>query len=121
MYAKLPYDPKRDLSFISQVCTGQLVLAVNPQKVPAKTVKEFIAWAQQHKGAVTYGSYGVGSTAHLMGAYMSQTHKLDMTHAPYKGESLMVQDLIGGQIDWAIGTVGMMAQYLQNGRCARWR
>ncbi|CAG2160156.1 Bug family tripartite tricarboxylate transporter substrate binding protein [Cupriavidus numazuensis] len=116
LYAKLPYDAKRDLSFISQVCTGQLVFAVNPQKVPAKTVKEFIAWAQQHKGAVTYGSYGVGSSAHLMGSYLSQTQKLDMTHAPYKGESLMIQDLIGGQIDWAIGTVGVMAPYLQNGR-----
>ncbi len=116
LYAKVPYDVKRDLSFISQICTGQPVLAVNPQKVPAKTVKAFIAWAQQHKGAVAYGSYGVGSAAHLMGAYLSQSNKLDMAHVPYKGESQMVQDLIGGQIDWAIGTAGVMAPYLQSGR-----
>ncbi|NOV24253.1 tripartite tricarboxylate transporter substrate binding protein [Cupriavidus necator] len=116
LYAKVPYDVKRDLSLISQICTGQLVLAVNPQKVPVKTVKEFIAWAQQRKGTVTYGSYGVGSAGHLMGAYLSQANKLEMTHAPYKGESPMVQDLIGGQIDWAMGSVGVMAPYLQSGR-----
>lgn len=116
MYAKVPYDVRRDLTFVSQICTGQLVLAVNPQKVPAKTVKEFMAWAQQHKGSVTYGSYGVGSAAHLMGSYFSESNRLDMTHVAYKGESPMVQDLIGGQLDWAIGTVGVMAPHIQNGR-----
>lgn len=116
LYSKVPYDPKRDLTFISQICTGQLVLAVNPQKVPAKTVKEFIAWAQQRKGNVTYGSYGVGSAGHLMSAYLNQANRLEMTHAPYKGESPMVQDLIGGQLDWAIGTAGVMGPYLQSGR-----
>ncbi|MDQ0141250.1 Bug family tripartite tricarboxylate transporter substrate binding protein [Cupriavidus necator] len=116
LYAKVPYDVKRDLTFISQLCTGQLVLAVNPQKVPAKTVKEFIAWAQQRKGTVTYGSYGVGSAGHLMSAFLSASNKLDMTHAPYKGESSMVQDLIGGQLDWAIGSAGVLAPYLHGGR-----
>ncbi|MCY1227869.1 hypothetical protein D9M69_133670 [compost metagenome] len=116
MYAKVPYDVRRDLTFVSQICTGQLVLAVNPQKVPAKTVKEFMAWAQQHKGSVTYGSYGVGSAAHLMGSYFSESNRLDMTHVAYKGEAPMVQDLIGGQLDWAIGTVGVMAPHIQNGR-----
>ncbi|MGO4332743.1 Bug family tripartite tricarboxylate transporter substrate binding protein [Cupriavidus sp. 2TAF22] len=116
MYSKVPYDVKRDLSFVSQICTGQLVLAVNPQKVPAKTVKEFVAWAQQHKGSVTYGSYGVGSAAHIMGSYFSESNRLDMTHAAYKGEAPMVQDLIGGQLDWGIGTVGVMGPHFQNGR-----
>ncbi|CAG2154955.1 hypothetical protein LMG31506_05254 [Cupriavidus yeoncheonensis] len=116
MFAKVPYDVKRDLSFVSQICTGELVLAVNPKKVPVKTIHEFVAWARQHNGTLAYGSYGVGSASHLMGSYFSTSNKLDMTHAPYKGESLMVQDMIGGQVDWGIGTLGVMAPHFQNGR-----
>jgi len=116
LFSKVPYDVKRDLTFVSQICTGQLVLAVNPQKVPAKTMKAFVAWAQQHKGTVTYGSYGVGSAGHLMAAYLSDSNHLDMTHAAYKGEAPMVQDLISGQIEWGIGSLGVMGPHLRDGR-----
>ncbi|QRQ83491.1 Bug family tripartite tricarboxylate transporter substrate binding protein [Cupriavidus oxalaticus] len=116
LYAKVPYDVRRDFSFVSQICDGQLVMAVNTQKVPVKSVTEFVGWAQQRKGSVTYGSYGVGSSAHLMASYFSESNKLEMTHAAYKGEAPMMQDLIGGQIDWGIGTTGTLAPHLKSGR-----
>ncbi|CAJ95198.1 Extra-cytoplasmic solute receptor [Cupriavidus necator] len=116
LYARVPYDVKRDFTFVSQICDGQLVMAVNTQKVPVKSVREFVSWAQQHKGSVTYGSYGIGSSAHLMAAYFSESNKLEMTHAAYKGEAPMMQDLIGGQIDWGIGTTGTLAPHLKSGR-----
>ena len=86
MFARVPYDVRRDLAFVSQLCAGQLVLAVNADKVPARSMKEFVAWAGRNKGKVSYGSYGIGSAGHLMGAYLSQSRALDMTHVPYKGE-----------------------------------
>ncbi|MGH8789191.1 MAG: Bug family tripartite tricarboxylate transporter substrate binding protein, partial [Cupriavidus necator] len=55
MFPKVPYDVKRDLSFVSQICTGQLIFAVNPQKVPVKTIKEFVTWAREHNGTLSYG------------------------------------------------------------------
>ncbi|HMO45654.1 MAG TPA: tripartite tricarboxylate transporter substrate binding protein [Rubrivivax sp.] len=116
MFKKLPYDVKRDFSYVSQLYTGQLVLAVNSQAVPAKNMREFVAWAEGNKGKVVYGSYGIGSSAHLIGAYLSQSKGLDMVHVPYKGEPPMLQDLIGGQIAWAVGSASSLQPHLDSGK-----
>jgi tripartite-type tricarboxylate transporter receptor subunit TctC len=57
-----------------------------------------LAYVKANKGKISYGSWGVGSYAHLGGSYMSKTMDADMVHSAYKGESPMIQDLIGGQI-----------------------
>lgn len=113
---KVPYDPRRDLSYVTQICTGQLVVAVNPKVVPAKTMKEFLAWAEKNKGKVNYGSYGLGSAGHLYSAYLSQSRDLDMVHVAYKGEAPMIQDLLGGQVGWGIASLGALAPFLDSGK-----
>lgn len=115
MFSKMAYDPRRDLAFITHVCDANLVLAVN-KDVPAASMKQFVAWAGANKGKVVYGSYGIGTGGHLMSSYLSEQLGLDMIHAPYKGEAPMVQDLVGGQIPWAIGTVGTMGPHIASGR-----
>jgi tripartite-type tricarboxylate transporter receptor subunit TctC len=114
--AKVPYDVKRDLAFISEVCTGSAVLTVNTALVPAKTMQEFVAWSKQNKGKASYGSFGNGTIAHLMGAYLSQSRDLDASHVPYKGEAPLIQDLVGGQVPWAIVSAGSIAPHLQSGK-----
>lgn len=114
--AKVPYDVKRDLAFISEVCTGPTVLTVNSSMVPAKTMQEFVAWSKQNKGKLSYGSFGNGTVAHLMGAYLSQSRDLDASHVPYKGEAPLIQDLVGGQVPWAIVSAGSIAPHLQSGK-----
>ncbi|RZL89426.1 MAG: tripartite tricarboxylate transporter substrate binding protein [Variovorax sp.] len=116
MFSKVAYDVRRDLSFVSQICTGQLVLAVNAKMVPATTMKDFVAWAAKSRGSVSYGSYGVGTGGHLMGAYLSQSRDLEMTHVAYKGEPPMLQDLVGGQIAWAMGSAGSLLPHFESGR-----
>lgn len=115
MFAKVPYDVKRDFAFISQVATTSLVLAVH-KDVPARNMKEFIAWANQNKGKLSYGSYGTGSAGHLMSAYLSQSRGLEMSHVPYKSEAPFVQDLGGGIVPWGIGTAGPLIPHLKNER-----
>ncbi len=115
VYAKLPYDPRKDFALISQVATGHLVMAVHPS-VQAKSVKDFVAWAQHNKGKVNYGSWGVGSAAHLMGAFLSNSRNMDMSHIAYKGEAPMLQDLIGGQVQMAIGSYMSIKPYLESGK-----
>lgn len=100
LYTKMPYNPMTDLALISQLATAPVVLAVHPS-VPAKTGPELLAWVKANKGKVAYGSWGVGSYAHLGGAAMSLTQDADMSHVAYRGEALMLQDLIGGQIQMA--------------------
>lgn len=115
LFAKVPYDVKRDFSFVTQLCVGPVVLAVN-KDVPVKNMSEFLAWAQKNKGTVTYGSYGIGSASHLPSAYLSQSRGLDMVHAPYKGEAPMVQDMIAGTIPFGVASLGALAPHLQSGR-----
>jgi tripartite-type tricarboxylate transporter receptor subunit TctC len=115
MFAKVPYDVRRDLSFVTEIASGSLVVAVT-KDVPVRTMKEFVAWAAANKGKVNYGSYGVGSSSHLMSSYLSSTKNLDMNHIAYKGESLMINDMLGGQIPMAIGTLGTMAPFLASGQ-----
>ena len=116
LFTKVPYDVQRDLTLVSQLCVGQLVLAVNSAVVPAKTVKEFMAWAEANKGKVNYGSFGIGSSGHLMSHHLDDSRKLDMVHVAYKGEAPMLQDLIGGQIAWAIASTGSLLPHVASGR-----
>ena len=83
---KVPYDVRRDFAFIAQIGSAPLMVAVG-KSVPAKDMKEFIAWARQNKGKISYGSYGAGSGGHLISAFLNQSRQLDMTHAAYKGEA----------------------------------
>ncbi len=115
MFSKMAYDVPRDLRFITHVCDADLVLAVN-KDVPASNMKEFLAWAAARRGKLNYGSYGTGSGGHLMTAYLSESRQLDMTHVPYKGETPMMQDLVGGQIVLAFGTAGTLVPLINAGR-----
>lgn len=115
LMVKLPYNVKRDFTFIRPIAGTQFVLAVN-KDVPARNVKELVAWGEKNKGKVSYGSYANGGAGHLMSAYLNGKYNLDMTHVPYKGEGPFVQDLVAGQVSWGIGTKGTMLPHIQSGR-----
>ncbi|QNK67101.1 Bug family tripartite tricarboxylate transporter substrate binding protein [Variovorax sp. PAMC26660] len=114
-FAKVPYDVRRDLAFVTHICDASLVLAVH-KDVPARNMTEFIAWAKTRKGHVSYGSYGVGSSGHLMSSYLSESRQLGMSHVPYKGEAPMIQDLVGGHIPWAFATAGSLSPHFMSGQ-----
>lgn len=114
MFSKVPYDVRRDFAFITEICSASLVFAVG-KDVPARNMKEFVAWASQNKGKVNYGSYGVGSASHLLSAHLSESRKLDMVHVGYKGEAPMILDIVGGQIPAGVGTLGTMAPHIASG------
>lgn len=99
MFDKVPYDVNRDLRFITQISSGQLVLVVN-HEIPARNMKEFMDWAAQNRGKVNYGSFGVGTSGHLVASYLSHSRGLDMTHVPFKGEVPLIQELVGGRVSW---------------------
>lgn len=115
LYRNVSYDARRDLAFISKLAVGKIVLAVN-RDVPARNVQELLAWAAKNPGKVSYGSYGVGALPHLVGAYFNQSRGLDMAHVAYKGEMPMVQDMIGGNIAWAVGSMTTLGPQIRSGR-----
>jgi tripartite-type tricarboxylate transporter receptor subunit TctC len=111
---KVPYDVRRDFAFIAQIGSAPLMVAIG-KGVVAKDMKEFVAWLQQNRGRISYGSYGVGSGGHLISAFLNQSRQLDMAHAAYKGEAQLIQDLIGGHVPWGVLSMGSLAPHLAGG------
>jgi tripartite-type tricarboxylate transporter receptor subunit TctC len=95
--ANLPYDPIKDFIPISMVATIENILVVHPS-VPAKTVKELIAYGKANPGKLTYASSGIGSTYHLGGELFASQAGITMTHVPYKGAAPASQDLLAGHV-----------------------
>ena len=91
------------------------VLVVPPDR-PFQTMADLLAWARTHPGALTYGSVGVGSGAHLLGELLKSEFKIDITHAPYRGSSQIVPDLMSSRIELFFGAVGSMAPLIQEGK-----
>lgn len=91
------YDPVKNFVAIAPVATIPFVLDLNPS-VPAKSVKEFVAWAKAHPGQVNYSSAGNGTSNHLAGALFNETAGIDLVHIPYKGSAPALQDLVAGRV-----------------------
>lgn len=115
LYEKLPYNPQRDLALVSQVALGPIVLVVNA-KVPVNNAQELLAYVAANKDKLSYGSYGIGSHAHLIQAYLSNSQQANMTHIAYKGEAPMIQDLIGGQIPMGVGSALGLKPHIDSGK-----
>ncbi|NDY92461.1 Bug family tripartite tricarboxylate transporter substrate binding protein [Ideonella livida] len=115
LYEKLPYNPQKDQALITQIALAPVVLLVNP-KMPFNNAPDLLAHIEQNKGKVTYGSWGMGSYAHLAGAWLSDKLKADMSHVPYKGEAPMLQDLVGGQLHMAFASLQSARPFIESGR-----
>jgi tripartite-type tricarboxylate transporter receptor subunit TctC len=112
----LPFDYATAFAPISQVVVLPQILAVNPAKVPAKTVQEFLAWARPRARELSYGSSGNATAAHLASAVFLNRAGLDLTHVPYRGGTPALQDLLGGNIVFVFGTVSSTLQLVRDGR-----
>jgi tripartite-type tricarboxylate transporter receptor subunit TctC len=97
LYKKLPYNTERDFAPVTLVAYVPLILVVHPS-VPAKSVKELIAYAKTNPGKLNFGSGGPGSTPHLAAELLKSMAGIDMAHVPYKGGAPALADLAGGQI-----------------------
>jgi tripartite-type tricarboxylate transporter receptor subunit TctC len=115
LYAKLNYDPARDLAPISLVAVIQNVIMVHPS-VPAKTLRELIDVARRNPGKMNFGSGGVGTTSHLAPALLLSLAKINMVHVPYKGTGLALTAMIGGEIDMLVMAVPAAAAQIQAGK-----
>jgi tripartite-type tricarboxylate transporter receptor subunit TctC len=111
----MTFDPAKDLVPITNVATGPQVIAV-AKSMPAKTLRDFIAYAKANPGKVNYGSAGVGTQVHLAGENFAYAAGLDMTHVPYKGEASALTDLVGGQIQMVPANLGAAINLIKSGQ-----
>ena len=114
LYSRLPYDPDT-LTSIALMGTVENALVVR-NGLPVNNVKELIAYAKANPGKLTMGSAGNGTTSHLGGELFKSMTGTFITHVPYRGSPMAIQDLIGGQIDLMFDNISSIAPHIKNGR-----
>jgi tripartite-type tricarboxylate transporter receptor subunit TctC len=115
LYAKLNYDPIRDLTPVALVGTVPNVLVTNPA-VPARTLAEFIALAKAKPGGMNFGSGGNGTSNHLAGELFNIQAGVKLVHVPYKGVNLAMNDVLAGQIQLVVIGIPAALPFIQAGR-----
>ena len=116
LYAgKMPFDPVKSFAPVSLVGIAPLIMTAT-NNLPAKDVKEMIAYAKANPGKISFGSSGVGAAAHLTTELFKQTAGVDMVHVPYKGTAPAMQDLIGGQIQILVDTPSSLMPQVRGGK-----
>ena len=97
MMPNLPYDGARSFAPITLLSMGSIVLSA-PAAAPFRDVPGFLAWAKA-RGRATYGSWGIGSSAHLYGEMLRTREGAPLEHVPYRGEQPAIADVLGGRLD----------------------
>src|SRR5437899_870274 len=115
LYAKMAFDPNRDLAPVAALVSLNNVLVVHPS-VPARTVQEVIALAKKDPGKWTYASSGNGTSIHMSGAMFTQLTGTDMLHIPYKGSGPAVTDLLAGQVNMMFDNIPSSLPHLKAGK-----
>lgn len=115
VYKRLSFDPMTDLAPITRLGNFQFALAIN-NDVPAKSVKDFIAWVRANPGKVNYGSLSAGTPSHFLGAMFSRATGTDMQHIPYKGSAPVNIDLQSGQIQATFNTTVSTMELFKGGK-----
>jgi len=106
LYARLPYDPLKDFTPVAHIGSVDYVLMVS-SALPAKSVREFIAYAKANPGKLNYASAGNGSATHLSMAYFAGLAGLDMVHIPLKSTGDAVNEVLAARSQAVIGaTIG---------------
>jgi tripartite-type tricarboxylate transporter receptor subunit TctC len=98
LQSKPPYDALRNFTPVSQIADVPFFIFVSPAALPAKTLKELVAYARDNPGKINYASTGIGSGVHLAGELFKSLAKIDIVHVPYKGVGLALPDMVSGKI-----------------------
>ena len=113
---RLPFDPEKDFSVISMHWELPNVLVVPAQYNPSTNAQEFIAWAKAQRRGVSYGSPGIGTTAHLCGSLFCDREKIDGQHVPFRGAAQIIPAMLSGDLNFAIDNLASYIPVIQEGR-----
>jgi tripartite-type tricarboxylate transporter receptor subunit TctC len=115
LYQNLPYDTLRDFRCVGLAGSFPILLTV-PADLPVRDAAEFIALARRQPGALSYGSAGNATTAHLAMELFKRRAAIDIVHVPYRGEAPALADLAGGRIAAVFATVAAAKPVIDSGR-----
>jgi tripartite-type tricarboxylate transporter receptor subunit TctC len=115
LYPKLAFEPAEfvPVSILATIPSG---LFVNPKKIPANTLAEFIAYARANPGKVTAATQGVGTTSHLTSEWFQLAAKVKFVQVPYRGSAPALNGLVAGDVDIMFDNLGVSLQIAKNGQ-----
>ena len=114
LFPNAPYDPEKDFAPLTQTILAEVIMEVRADS-PYKTYADLIA-AAKAGAKLSYGSFGNGSSFHIYGETVKRSAGIQMTHVPYKGEALILNDLLGGQIDVGFNSIGTALPQIKAGK-----
>ena len=115
LYAKMPYDPSKDLAPISVLVSLNNVLVLHPS-VKANSVSDVIALGKAQPGLLNYASSGSGTSTHMSGEMFRALSNISMTHIPYKGSAPAMNDLLGGQVMMMFDNIPSALPHIKAGK-----
>lgn len=115
LYKKIGYDPVKSFAPVIQIGHLPNVLVINPA-IPAKNVKELVAYAKANPGKLSFASSGNGASSHLAGVMFNNAAGTDFMHVPYKGTGPALTDLLGGQVSMTFTDVLTALPYIKSGK-----
>jgi tripartite-type tricarboxylate transporter receptor subunit TctC len=115
LFAKLPFDPDKDLAPVTLAVSAPNVLTVNPS-LPARNLSELVALIKSNPGKYTYTSGGVGTQGHLLGEMLRLSQALDIVHVPFNGAAPAIASAMAGHTPIAWSTIASAAQALETGQ-----
>jgi len=115
LYKQLPYNHPRDLAPVSRLASGPLILVVHAS-LPARSIKELIAFCRARPGEVNFGSPGAGALPHLSAELFNSMSGIKLVHIPYKGAGAAATDLLAGRIPIYFMNILQSLTYVKNGR-----
>jgi len=109
------YDPVKSFTPVSLMVQATMLLVVHPS-LPVKNVKELVALGKGHPGALTFSSYGLGSSPHLAGELFSEMAGISMLHIPFKGGAPAITEVMSGRVPLTFATISAVLPFVQAGR-----
>ena len=116
LYERLPFNTDRDFQPISLHWELPNVLVVPAAHNPSRTAAEFVEWAKARRQGVSYGSPGIGTTAHLSGSLFAARTGIDGTHVPFRGAAQIIPAMLSGDLNFAIDNLASYVPVIQEGR-----
>jgi tripartite-type tricarboxylate transporter receptor subunit TctC len=115
LFQKMSYDPFKQLTAVSNIGYQPSILMARAD-APFKTLKEYVAYAKANPGKINRASVGAGNITNLAGVMLDKAAGITTTHIPYTGDPLVIQALLGGQVDAYVGSITLALPHSQSGK-----
>ncbi len=115
LYPKLPYDPVNDLTAIATIGTSPMVIVASA-KAPYRTWADVVAAAKKKPDGLNFATSGNGTVAHLIGVELTKQAGIRLTHVPYKGVSMGINDVLGGNVELYISSMPTLIGFIRSGK-----